>query len=359
MLNRLGFTVVASVVMIKLLMILLLSSAALVTATTEAQACDSKMYNNFFVMADSAERVLVVHATGWNKGQIVRALKGTASAPLPPIESNCDPSFIPGLDYLVFVRPGGGYYTDSSALSLLGDQGRAWIKTAADWIATSDEQARSQILRRALNFEFAMPPVYGQWTMLHEIAKLPMPHPTIDRKREIRLAKELARRQAFPRPVEHSLTWFRNAKTANAIALVRASMTSRALVLETLFGQDRTGKEVHVDGDALVPGADYLVLLNKKGSSIGRPFLMASTAQRQITEFVRSWADHGMNAKALRGFVRDKLAGRAEAHPLAYDAASYLTSRKKLNHRTCQVLRAHYLVPKELAKAIKKTCRGG
>jgi hypothetical protein len=345
--------------MSKLLLILVSSLAALVMATPDVHACDSKKYNNFFSMADSASRVLLVRATAGNKGKIVRALKGRASDPLPPIRSNCDPHFTAGLDYLVFVSPDGGYFTDSSAFALLGDQGQAWIKTADDWIATNDEHARSTILEQALDFEFGMPAIYGQWTMLHEIAKLPMPHPTIDRKRELRLAKELAKRQALPQPAHRSFPWFQKARSAHAIALVRATRTARVSVLETLSGQDHTGKEVRVDGDALAPGADYLVLINKDGSSMGRPFLMASRAQREIAEFVRTWARQGMKDNSLRSFVRGRLAGRSQAHQLAYDAASDLTSRKKLNHRTCRILRAHYLVPEEMAKTIKKTCRGG
>ncbi len=345
--------------MIKILLPLLLSSAAILMQTGSAQACDSTARNNFFSMVDSAERVLVVHATAWNQGKILRALKGTASDPIPPVKSNCDPSFTPGFDYLVFARAGGGYFTDSSAFPLLGDQGKAWIQIAGDWIATGDDKARSKILKQALDFEFAMPLLYGQWTMLQEIATLPMPHPTIDRKREIRLGKELLARQALQRPSEHSLSWFKKARTANSIALVRASRTSRTSVLATLYGQNPTGGEVQVDGNVLVPGAEYLVLVNTKGWSMATPLLMAASDQREIMELVRSWANEGKKDKVLRALVRDKLAGRTRAHQLAYDAASDLTRRKKLNHRTCQILRRHYLMPKELAKAIKRTCRGG
>ncbi len=360
--DRLRFTVVSTLVMNRFLMILLLSAATLSMPSTEVEACDSGVYNNFFVMADTAERVLVVHATGFGEGTIVKALKGPASDPLPPIESNCDPRFTPGRDYLVFVRPGGGYYTDSSAFSLLGDQGEDWIKLAADWIATSDDKERSKILEGAIDRELAMPAVYGQWAMLHEIAKLPMPHPSIDRRREGLLRKELEKRQSAVRPVEEAWGWFRSAETASSIALIRASRTSRAAVVQTLAGKDRAGKEVLVQGDALIPGADYLVLVDKKGSSLGAAFLMASSAERELMDIIATWAKQGTKQgrkdELLRDFVSDTFAKRSAAHPLAYDAAMYLTSRKKLNHRTCQILRAHYLVPKDMAKAVKKTCRG-
>lgn len=186
--------------MFKILIAALLATALVSVALTDAQACDSLNYNNFFAMADSAERVLVVRATSSSKAKIIRVLKGKTRAALPAIKTNCDPHFEAGLKYLVFVRPGGRYYSDSSAFPLLGDQGKSWTRTAAAWIRTKDDRARSKILERALEFEFAQPALYGRWTMLNEIAKLPMPHPKIDRKQEAQLKKELAMRQALPRP---------------------------------------------------------------------------------------------------------------------------------------------------------------
>lgn len=341
----------------KILLALLLSSASLLFPTSEAQACDSTKYNNFFAMADSAERVLVVRAAAWNQGTIVRAVKGAASDPLPPIVSNCDPSFTAGLDYLVFVGKGGQYYTDSSAFALLGDQGQGWIQAAEEWTATSDDRERSKILARLLDLEFALPSLYGQSRMLYEIANLPMPHATIDRKREIRLAKELARRQLLVRPDDYSTAWFQKARSASGMLLVQASRTPSSAVTETLSGQSRTGTSVRVSG-AMMPGAHYLVLVNKKGQALARPFLVASAEQKQLVAFLRTWAAQGMKDKALRGFVRDRLIGSSRAHPLAYDAASHLTTRKQLNGRTCKVMRRHNWVPTDLARAIQKECRG-
>lgn len=172
--------------------------AALLTLwlnASAAQACDHIGHNNFFSMAESAARVLVVRATDWNKAKVLKALKGNTSKPLPAINTNCDPHFKAGQRYLVFVRPGDGYFADNSAFHLVGAQGKQWTKTAARWIHARDEKTKSKILMQLLKFEFSSPKKQrSTYRMLDEVGMLESP-PPLDKRTKARLGKELEERK--------------------------------------------------------------------------------------------------------------------------------------------------------------------
>lgn len=344
----------------RIALVTLFSALALLGRPSAAEACDSAVRNDLFTMADSAERVLVVHATGNGKARVGQTLKGSASDPLPPILSNCDPHLEEGADYVLFIRPGGQYYTDTSAVRLIGERGQDWISIVRDWIARKDDALRSDILKKTLDREFASLPLYtSDWRMLEDIANLPMPHPTIDRARERRLKSELSVRKTCSTP--NTFSWFRQARAAHAILLVRPNKGSRVSVLETLRGQ-RVPKTIAMKGFPIAWGADYLITINSKGEVTQPALLVADAKGQRVVSHVKTWAKTGMKPAGLRGLALQLLSAGYlcdnEVSRLAYDALWEL-STTSMSRRDCRAFdyQRRSGMAQTLSAAVDAACR--
>ena len=296
--------------MVSFVLSIAIALGTLIALSPEAQACDSAVYHDMFSMADSAKRVLVVRVDP--TGLVVEeALRGPASKqPVPPVTSNCDPHFVSGARYLLFIGANNSYYPDSSAIRLLGDRGQRWVGTMRQWLAETTDKARSALLKQVLSAELASPPVLASdWRMLLDISRLPMPHPSIARSLEIELAKRLAQQKACA-PPEH-LGWFAEAgKSHRQIVRVRAQGGQTIEVLEVLRGERPTGQwtmpGIHLGAWKLASGVEYLLLLDGKSSVRQEPIMIEDASSEKLLAFVRSWLNKKRPLSMLRSLARDR-----------------------------------------------------
>ena len=332
--------------MVSFLLSLTLALATLTALIPEAQACDSAVYHDMFSMADSAERVLVVRVEP--TGVVVEeALRGAAfKQPVPPVTSNCDPHFVSGARYLLFIGVNNSYYPDTSAIRLLGDRGQRWVGTMRQWLAETSDKARSALLKQVLSAEFASPPVHGSdWRMLVDISRLPMPHPSIARSQEIELAKRLAQQKACA-PPKH-LGWFAEAgKSHRQIVRVRRQEGQTIEVLEVLRGERPTGQwtvpSIDLGGWKLASGVEYLLLLDGKSSARQEPIMIDDAASQELLALVRSWLKKKRPLSMLRSLMRDRAdqihqACAYQAERLVLDAVLEVIDNKP-TMRDCRAL---------------------
>lgn len=299
-------------------------------AIPDAEACDSAVYNDVFSMADSADRVLLVRGASAGKAQVVRSLKGSASGTLPPIVSNCDPFLRTGSEYLLFIQK-GGYYTDSSALLLLGERGKRWTRSLEQWIAAKTEATRNAVLHGLLRAELSELPVHGSgWTMLRNLTRSTAAQSAFSTAEMDRAKAVLKTQKACARP--HDIRFLDTAKRAKIIALVRANTGYRATISTLLFSLGKASQMPIVSKTRMSPGVQYLVLLGAKGKLLSAPLLAEDSANLVLAGLLGKWAQKGYRPHELRKIAS---ASSLSIHSLCADSVEQMSlyAKKRLQPR--------------------------
>lgn len=297
-------------------------------AIPDAEACDSPVYNDVFSMADSADRVLLVQGTSFNKAKIVKSLKGSAVVGLPAIKSNCDPHLQAGSDYLLFIRK-GGYYSDTSALMLLGDRGKRWTRSLEAWIAATTDAGRSAVLHRLLRAEMSELPLHrSEWRMLRDLANSVPARRSFSSVEVAKVKAVLSTQKQCALP--HHIGYLKIAKKAKVIALVRASSASQATISKRLFTSGKGPVMSVVSKERMSPGVQYLVLLGGKGKLLMPPLLAEDSASLLLAGLLAKWAQKGYRPHEL-GKIAD--ASTLSLHSLCADGVGQISlyAQKRLH----------------------------
>ncbi len=316
-------------------------------------------YNDIFTKADSAQMVLVVRGNGPDLVVIERVLKGSL---VPRAKrGNGYRGLRKGVRYLLFLGARGARFEYSSPTILSGERGARWVRVVDDWIHTTEESARNDILTRSTLAELAHPPVHeSEWAMALDVYNTNMHQsgPRIEKDLGARLNTLIgSKKMCVAAP---SFDWFAHTKRASVVR-IRAGSNKQARILENIAGRRIAMQTLNTSRYHLSAGVEYLMVVDEQGSSLDQPLRIASDDDERFVAFVRKWRKQGMKRSVLRAFAHDAILRSTsvcqnEIQRLAYDAVRELI-RGPLTSKDCGRLTHNLHWAPALEGSVQGTCK--
>ncbi len=276
--------------------VILSAILSIVMLESESQACDSAMAWTLPLMIEKADRIVVAKATSHTTTQVIRALRGDTS-PLPPSKSNCDPHLNPGSHYLIFLQ-GGGYFTDSASVRLIGDPGKRVIAFVKAYNNAGDKKSREAVRVRTIAQEMQEAQAGHHSDRLLRDVLGHYPSGLVTTKVDRRVRAVLAQRQQCK---ASALDWFKIASSAPNVGIFKATQTGSSLI--SAWRGSRSTSSI----PKAIPGATYLLVRDAVGLDRTPPILLDGDVGDHVRE-LRTWLEapsKKVRSQALMSYLRN------------------------------------------------------